>query len=127
MPSPHVNECLPVPLSEAEGFYFANDVKKKATNSTEPMKQMFEKARNAFIARSNSSIEEIALSLPKFNQIKKTLYQKKHQDMPILPDSLASFDLVNPLYNLTSYRKRFLLYDSFDTKRFLVLFVRSSA
>ncbi len=43
MPSPHVNECLPVPLSAAEGLYFANEVKTKATNSTEPMKQMFEK------------------------------------------------------------------------------------
>ena len=40
--------------------------------------------------------------------------------MPTLPDSLASIDLVNPLYNLTYYRKRFLLYDSFDTKRSLV-------
>ena len=36
-------------LSEAEGLYFANEVKIKATNSTEPMKKMFEKARNAFI------------------------------------------------------------------------------
>ena len=80
-----VNECLPVPISEAEGLYFAYEVKIKATNSTEPMKQMFEKARNAFIAGSNSSIEDIALSLPRFNQIKKTLYHKKHQDMPILP------------------------------------------
>ena len=83
------------------------------------MKQMFEKARNAFIAESNSTIDEIALSLPRFNQIKKTLYQKKHQDMPILPRSLDLIDLVNPLYNSTSSKKRFLLYDSLDTKRFL--------
>ena len=39
--------------------------------------------------------------------------------MPILPQTLASIDLVNPLYNLTSYRKRFLLYDPLGTKRFL--------
>ena len=40
--------------------------------------------------------------------------------MPILPRSLDLIDLVNPLYNSTSYKKRFLLYDSLDTKRFLV-------
>ena len=45
-----VNGCLPVPISEAEGLYFANEIKTKATDSTEPMKQMFEKARNKFIA-----------------------------------------------------------------------------
>ena len=47
---------------------------------------------------------------------------EKHNDMPILPHTLTSIDLVNPLYNLTSYRKRYLLYDSLDTKRFLVFF-----
>ena len=72
------------------------------------MKLMFEKVRNKFIAESNSSIEDIAVSLPRLNKIKKTLYQKKHNDMPILPHTLAYIDLVNPFYNLTSYRKRFL-------------------
>ena len=45
-------------------YFFSNDVKDKATNSTKPMKQMFEKARYKFIAESkiNSSIDEIALS-----------------------------------------------------------------
>ncbi|CAF1083593.1 unnamed protein product [Brachionus calyciflorus] len=71
------------------------------------------------ILEQEYDIEELAAKMPKYDNIRDRFYTKRNQDIPSLPKSLERIDSSLPRFQKTTYKKRFLLFDTDDKERII--------
>ena len=115
------HKCLPMAETEICKIKNWEKLKTKATNQSGSVQAMFEQ-ETLNLAKSGNSIEEIANSMPQYEEKRSSMYRRKWKNYPKIPQDLKSLVFDNAKYTETVFSKRFLLVDCYEDDQRITIF-----